>query len=107
VEKREIVVHAGMNRLELEEMIKGWAEREDVQIRPMGRLARQYKTEGEAMHWHISGQKKGMGTVEVTYTPSDGKLTILVHENRRGLWAGHAYRGLVREITKSPKARRV
>jgi hypothetical protein len=107
VEKQEIVVRAGMDRLELEEMIKGWVEREGVQMRPMGRLARHYKTKGEAMHWHISGQKKGIGTVEVTYLPSDGKLTIMVHENRRGLWAGHAYKGLVLEIKKSPKARRM
>jgi hypothetical protein len=93
-----------MNQSEVEETIMGCANHEGAQVRPMGRLARQYKTEGENMHWHISGRKKGMGTVEVTYAPSDGRLTVLVHDNRRGLWAGQAYLGLVREVVKRPKS---
>ncbi len=57
----------------------------------MGRLVRKYRTAGEDMHWHITGRSKGAGTVEVTYLPSVGKLTVLVHENRIGLWAGEVY----------------
>jgi hypothetical protein len=72
----------------------------------MGRFVRRYKTAGENMHWHIAGLKKGMGTVEVTYTPSVGMLTVLVHDNRRGLWAGQAYLRLAREVTERTKETR-
>jgi len=50
------------------------------------------------MHWHLVGLRKGMGTVEVTYLPSSGRLMALVHDNRRGLWAGEAYKDLIQEI---------
>ncbi len=66
----------------------------------MGRLVRSYKTEGENMHWHIKGLKTGMGTVEITYLPSAGRVAVLVHDNRKGFWAGRAYLSLAREITK-------
>lgn len=52
------------------------------------------------MHWHIVGVRQGMGTVEVTYLPSSGRLTVLVHDNRRGVWAGLAYENLAHEIKK-------
>jgi hypothetical protein len=89
-----------MNRIGLEEMLKAWAQREDARVTPMGRFVRSYKTEGENMHWHVTGLKKGMGTVEVTYTSSAGALVVLVHDNRRGLWAGKAYSALAREVAK-------
>lgn len=98
MQKREMIVRPHMSRLELQEAITTWAKRHDAEVRPMGRLVRRYKTQGENMHWHISGLRKGMGTVEVTYLPSSGTLTVLVHENRRGFWAGHAYEVLAREI---------
>ena len=69
----------------------------------MGRLVRSYKTEGENLHWHLRGLKKGMGTVEVTYTPSVGTISVLVHDNRQGFWAGQAYLRLSREILRSVK----
>ncbi len=50
------------------------------------------------MHWHVAGLQKGMGTVDVTYLPSSGMLTVAVHDNRRGFWAGEAYENLAREI---------
>jgi hypothetical protein len=84
-------------------MLKTWAEQESAEVRRMGRFVRRYKTEGENMHWHIAGLKKGMGTVEVTYTPSVGMVTVLVHDNRLGLWAGQAYLRLAREIKKRTK----
>jgi len=107
VRKREILVFPRMSQLELEEMMMDWARKEDVQIRPMGRLVRRYKTKGEDMHWHIAGLKKGMGTIEVSYAPSDGRLSVLVHDNRRGFWAGQAYLRLVRAIAESPRTREV
>ncbi len=64
----------------------------------MGRLVRRYKTEGENVHWHIAGAEKGMGTVEVTYLPSSGGLTVSVHDNRRGFWAGQAFENLARKL---------
>lgn len=100
MQKREIIVRPQMSRLELQEVITTWAKRHDAEVRPMGRLVRPYKTQGENMHWHISGIRKGIGTVEVTYLPSSAKLTVLVHDNRRGTWAGQAYKTLSREIEK-------
>jgi len=87
-------------------MLKIWAQQEDAQVRRMGRLVRGYKTEGENMHWHLTGLKKGMGTVEVTYAPSLGTLAVLVHDNRRGFWAGQAYQRLAREIMKRTRESR-
>ena len=100
MQKREIIVRPQMNRLELQEVITTWAKRHDAEVRPMGRLVRRYKTQRENMHWHISGLRKGMGTVEVTYLPSCGRLTVLVHDNRRGTWAGQAYKTMSREIER-------
>ena len=96
--KVEILVRRRMSRSELQKMLKVWAERHDAEVRPRGRLIRSYKTEGENMHWHIVGRRKGMGTVEVTYLPSSGRLMVLVHDNRRGFWAGQVYENLLHEI---------
>ena len=41
-----------------------------------------------------------MGTVEVSYLPSMGRLTVLVHDNRRGFWAGEAYENLAEEMKR-------
>jgi len=101
--KREIAVSRRASKNWIEGMLKAWAQREDAQVRPMGRLVRSYSTEGENMHWHVTGLKKGMGTVEVTYTPSVGTIAVLVHDNRRGLWAGQAYLRLAREIMRRTK----
>jgi hypothetical protein len=98
--KYEIIIPARLTQLDLEELMSAWARVENAQVRPMGRLLRQYKTEGENLHWHITGLKKGMGTVEVTYLPSNGTLAVLVHDNRRGLWAGHAYGKLAQKIER-------
>ena len=98
VRKVEIPVRQGMSQVELQTMLTIWAERHDAEVRPMGRLVRSYKTEGENMHWHIVGRRKGMGTVEVTYLPSSGRLMVLVHDNRRGFWAGQVYENLLHEI---------
>ncbi len=89
-----------MTQLDLEEAMRAWAQLEDAEVSPMGRLTRRYKTEGENLHWHITGLKKGMGTVEVTYLPSSGTFTVLVHDNRRGIWAGQAYEKLSQKIEK-------
>ena len=82
MKKRETVVPTLMTRRDLEELMTAWAQSEDAEVRPMGRLIRRYKTEGENLHWHTTGLKKGMGTVEVTYLPSTGTLSVLVHDNR-------------------------
>ena len=98
--KLEILVPLQMSQFEVEKVLNAWAWRNDADVRPMGRLVRPFKTEGENMHWHIGGVRKGMGTVEVTYLPSSGRLTVLVHDNRRGVWAGRAYENLALEIKK-------
>ena len=100
MQRREIVIPPRMTRRDLKELMSAWAKLEDAQVRPMGRLVRRYKTSGDNLHWHITGLKKGMGTVEVTYLPSSGKITVLVHDNRRGTWAGEAYQKLPQKIEK-------
>ena len=92
-----------MSQSQLEAVLTAWAREQQAEVKPMGRLVRRYKTEGENIHWHITGLKKGMGTVEVTYLPSTGALTVLVHDNRRGVWAGHAYESLTQEIKNKIK----
>lgn len=106
MQKREIIVRLQMSYPELQEVIAALARRYDAEVRPMGRLVRRYKTQGEHMHWHISGVGKGTGTVEVTYLPSNGRLTVLVHDNRRGTWAGQAYKTMAREIGKLVERKR-
>ena len=87
-----------MRQLEVQKILKTWAERQNADVKPMGRLVRPYETKGENMHWHIAGRTKGMGTVEATYLPSTGRLTVLIHDNRRGFWAGQAYKELANDI---------
>ncbi len=89
-----------IGQLELQKKLGTWSKRHDAELKPMGRLARDYKTLGESMHWHITGRAKGMGTVEVSYLPSMGRLTVLVHDNRRGFWAGEAYENLAKEMKR-------
>ena len=98
--KVETLVRQRMSDVDLQTMLTVWAESRCAEVRPMGRLVRPYKTVGENMHWHIVGRRKGMGTVEVTYLPSSGRLMVLVHENRRGFWAEQAYQNLLHEIAK-------
>jgi hypothetical protein len=50
------------------------------------------------MHWHITGVKAGMGTVEVTYLPEVGKVEVSVHDNRRGYWAEEAHLKLRKKL---------
>ena len=96
----EIQVRESIKRTELEVAMGKWAGKNDAELRPMGRLVRAYKTEGENLHWHIAGRQKGMGTVEVSYFPSNGILKVLVHDNRVGSWAGEAHRGLAEELKR-------
>jgi len=89
-----------IGQLELQKELGTWSKRYDAELKPMGRLARDYKTLGESMHWHITGRAKGMGTVEVTYLRSNGRLTVLVHDNRQGFWAGEAYENLAEKMKR-------
>jgi len=100
VKMREILVRPMISQLELQRELGTWSKRYDAELKPMGRLARNYKTSGENMHWHITGRTQGMGTVEVTYLPSKGRLMVLVHDNRRGFWAGEAYENLAEKMKK-------
>jgi hypothetical protein len=98
LQKIDLQVRPHLNGFNIQRMLETWAGPQGAETMPMGRQVRHYKTEGENMHWHIRGLQKGMGTVEVTYLPSSGKLTVLVHDNRRGSWAGQAYENLAHEI---------
>ena len=89
-----------MTQSELQNLLEVWAGREDAVVRPMGRLVRRYKSGGEKMHWHITGLRKRMGTIEITYAPSVELLSVLVHDNRQGTWAGNAYKTLAHQLDK-------
>jgi Uri superfamily endonuclease len=90
-----------MSQSEIQDILRTWAKQQSAEMRPMGRLVRRYKSAGENMHWHITGLRTGMGTVEVTYISSIGSLTVLVHDNRRGFWAGKAFGKLAQEIKET------
>ncbi len=98
MKKHKIRVPPEMTKLHVQAVLRKWATQHDARVKPMGRLVRRYRTKGESMHWHIAGAHQGAGTIEVTYLPSSGKLTVLVHDNRRGSWAGHAYKDLAHEV---------
>jgi hypothetical protein len=99
--KLDIQIRPGISAAQIQHMLDIWAKQNDAMTKPMGRLMRRYKTAGENLHWHVTGRMKGMGTVEITYLPSNGILTVLVHDNRRGQWARDAYKALARELEKS------
>jgi len=100
LKKLEIRLRPGISAMKIREAVAGWARLNDAEVKPMGRLVRPYKTSGENIHWHIRGSRKGMGTIEVTYLPSSGELSVLVHDNRQGHWAGQAYVELARRLEK-------
>src|SRR5712691_1802353 len=87
-----------LTRIDVESILQGWSIGQGARVTPQGRLARKYKTEGASMHWHVTGLKAGMGTVEVTYDPQTGRLEVSVHDNRRGYWAHRAYRDLAKAL---------
>ncbi len=71
-ERLDLRVSHALSREDIESRLAKWAETQKVRVTPQGRLARVYKTKGDSMHWHITGLKTGMGTVEVTYSPEEG-----------------------------------
>ena len=87
-------ISINLTSTDVESILQQWSTVQGARVTAHGRLARQYKTEGAGMHWHITGLKAGMGTVEVSYDPETGKLEVSVHDNRRGYWALSAYRDL-------------
>jgi len=93
-----------LSRTDVESILQQWSESQGAHVTPQGRLARAYKTDGAAMHWHITGRKAGMGTVEVTYDPETGKLKVSVHDNRRGYWAHIAYQDLAIALKRTQRS---
>jgi hypothetical protein len=89
-----------LTRNDVESILQQWSADQGARVKPQGRLARKYKTKGASMHWHVTGVKPGMGTVEITYDPETGKLEVSVHDNRRGYWAHGAYRELGKILTR-------
>jgi hypothetical protein len=92
-----------LTRNDVESILQQWASDQGASVTPQGRLARKYKTKGTSMHWHVTGAKAGMGTVEVTYDPEIGKLEVSVHDNRRGYWAHGAYRDLGKILSRGTR----
>ena len=95
-----LTISMNLTSADVESILQQWSTVQGARVTAHGRLARQFKTEGAAMHWHITGLKAGMGTVEVTYDPETGKLDVSVHDNRRGYWALSAYRDLSKTLSK-------
>jgi|GEM_PF-3843256 hypothetical protein len=95
-----IEISQKLTRKDVESILQQWSAGQGASITPQGRLARKYKTKGTSMHWHVTGVKAGMGTVEVTYDHEMGKLEVSVHDNRRGYWAHGAYRELGKILSR-------
>jgi hypothetical protein len=96
-----LVMSQRLSRTDLESILHEWSEGQGARVTPRGRLDRSYKTEGASMHWHMTGLKTGMGTVEITYDPETGKLDVSVHDNRQGYWALIASGELARALRLS------
>jgi len=93
-------ISMNISSTDVESILQQWSAVQGARVTAHGRLARRYKTEDVSMHWHITGLKAGMGTVEVTYDPETGKLEVSVHDNRRGYWALSAYRDLGKTLSR-------
>lgn len=57
---------------------------------------RELKSAAGGIHGHLSRPGSGMGTVEVNFLPAAAAVEIIVHDNRRGRWAGDAWERLAR-----------
>lgn len=77
---------------EVEGILAEWARDERARIV----IRRPLRSGPSGTHWHIGGTTAGMGTVEVNLVPTTRSIDVIVHDNRTGTWAGHAYRGLAR-----------
>src|SRR5260370_17628719 len=95
-----LAISMNLSSTDVESILQQWSAVQGARVTAHGRLARRYKTEDASMHWHITGLKAGMGTVEVTYGPETGKLEVSVHDNRRGYWALTAYRALGKPLSR-------
>jgi len=95
-----LAISMNLSSTDVESILQQWSTVQGARLTAHGRLARRYKTESASMHWHITGRKTGMGTVEVTYDPETGKLEVSVHDNRRGYWAFSAYRDLGKTLSR-------
>src|SRR5690349_25113785 len=93
-----------LTRNDVESILQQLSADQGARVTPQGLLARKYKTKGSSMHWHMTGLKPGMGTVEVTYDPETGKLEVSVHDNRRGYWALNASRDLAKALRRSQRS---
>ncbi len=56
------------------------------------------KTIPGSLHWHLSAGQ-GSGTLEVTIDRVRKVVTVSVHANRRGTWAGAAVESWARGLT--------
>src|SRR5260370_38336790 len=79
-----LAISMNLSGTNVESILQQWSAVQGARVTAHGRIARRYKTEDASMHWHITGLKAGMGTVEVTYDPETGKQERSVHDNRRG-----------------------
>jgi len=95
-----LVMSQNLNKTDVESILQQWSTVQDARVKPQGRLVRRYRTHGVSMHWHITGLRPGMGTVEVTYDPETGKLDVSVHDNRRGYWALGASQDLAKALNR-------
>ena len=93
-----LAVSKNLSRSDVETILQQWSATQGARLKPQGRLVREYKTKGATMHWHITGVRAGMGTVEVTYEPEREKAEVSVHDNRRGTWALSASRDLAKAL---------
>jgi hypothetical protein len=69
--------------------IEAWLQEQARSAQLQLRGPTSLKTIPGSLHWHITAGKHA-GTLEVTIDPGRRVVTITVHANRRGTWAGDA-----------------
>ncbi len=79
---------------EIEAIVASWAKEQ----RARSVIRRPLRSGRTGTHWHVGGTTPGMGTVEVNFFPETSGPEVMVHNNRRGTWAGDAYGRLARVL---------
>jgi hypothetical protein len=80
-----------------ESWVLGWltayAQDTDLAVGP----SRTLRTIQDSTHWHMT-RGRGSGTMEFTFDPRARRVTIAVHDNRRGQWAVTAAESVSRRL---------
>jgi len=84
---KKIQVHLGreVSAPELARLLQDVGATQGATTKAMGNE----RQKEHARHWHMT-RGKGGGTLEVTLDRGNESITVAVHDNRQGNWAGEA-----------------